>query len=170
VRYYDGCTGLKTGTTSRAGSCIAASAERDGMELIAVVMHASNTDDRYESARKMLDYGFAGYSAMVVRPDEVLLPVPVILGRGKDVQPVLEREETVIFEKHKKSSITKTVRVAEDVAAPVKRGQELGEIILECEGTVLARVPIVAAGGVEKLSWWDVFRRMFGMMTMSARP
>jgi D-alanyl-D-alanine carboxypeptidase (penicillin-binding protein 5/6) len=170
VRYYDGCTGLKTGTTSKAGSCVAASAERDGMELIAVVMRASNTDDRYESARKMLDYGFAGYASMVVRPDEVLLPVPILLGRKNDVQPVLEREETVIFEKHKKPLITKTVVLAEDVQAPVQKGQELGEIILECEGAVLARVPIVAADDVEALSWWDVFRHMFGMLTMSARP
>jgi D-alanyl-D-alanine carboxypeptidase (penicillin-binding protein 5/6) len=170
VRYYDGCTGLKTGTTSNAGSCVAASAERDGMELIAVVMKASGTDDRYESARKMLDYGFAGYASMVVRPDEVLLPIPVILGRGKDVQPVLERDETVIFEKHKKPLITKTVRLAEDVQAPVQKGQELGEIILECEGAVLARVPIIAAGEVEKLSWWDVYKRLFGIMSMSVKP
>jgi D-alanyl-D-alanine carboxypeptidase (penicillin-binding protein 5/6) len=170
VRYYDGCTGLKTGTTSKAGSCVAASAERDGMELIAVVMHASSTDDRYESARKMLDYGFAGYASTVVRPDEVLLPVPVILGRAKDVQPVLDREETVIFEKHKKPLITKTVTLAGDVQAPVQKGQELGEIILECEGVTLARVAIVAANEVEALSWWDIFKSLFGMMTMSVKP
>ncbi|MDR0325537.1 MAG: D-alanyl-D-alanine carboxypeptidase [Oscillospiraceae bacterium] len=170
VRYYDGCTGLKTGTTSKAGSCITASAERDGMELIAVVMHAASTDDRYESARKMLDYGFAGYSAMTVWPDEVLLPVPVLLGRGKEVQPLIEREETVIFEKHKKPLLTKTVELAEDVQAPVQKGQRLGEIILECEGTVLARVPIVAAADVEKLTWWDVLKHMLGLLTMSARP
>lgn len=169
VRYYDGTTGLKTGTTSRAGSCIAASAERDGMELIAVVMHAGNTDDRYDSARKMLDYGFAGYSSMTVWPDEVLLPVPVILGRGKDVQPVLDREETIIFEKHKKPLITKKVELAPDVQAPVVKGQKLGEIVIECDGAVLARVPIVAAAGVEKLTWWDVFKKLMGLLTMSAR-
>ena len=169
VRYYDGCTGLKTGTTSKAGSCIAASAEKEGMELIAVVMNASNTDDRYESARKMLDYGFAGYATMSVWPDKVLLPIPVLLGRLKEVQPVLEREETVIFEKHKKALITKTVNLAEDVQAPVQKGQRLGEIIVECEGTILATVPIVAASDVEKLSWWDVFKHMFGLLTMSAK-
>jgi D-alanyl-D-alanine carboxypeptidase (penicillin-binding protein 5/6) len=170
VRFYDGCTGLKTGTTSKAGSCIAASAERGGMELIAVVMNASNTDDRYESARKMLDYGFAGYAAMTVLPDDVLLPVPVLLGRAAEVQPILEREETVIFEKHKKSQIVKRIELAPDVQAPVQKGQKLGEIIVECEGAVLARVPIIAASDVEKLSWWDVFRHMFGLLTMSAKP
>jgi D-alanyl-D-alanine carboxypeptidase (penicillin-binding protein 5/6) len=170
VRYYEGCTGLKTGTTSKAGSCIAASAERGGMELIAVVMNAGNTDDRYESARKMLDYGFAGYGAMTVRPDEVLLPVPVRLGRGKEVQPVLEREETIIFEKHKKPLITKRVELAEEVQAPVQKGQNLGEIVVECEGRVLARVPIIASETVEKLSWWDVFKHMLGILTMSVKP
>jgi D-alanyl-D-alanine carboxypeptidase (penicillin-binding protein 5/6) len=140
------------------------------MELIAVVLRSENTDDRYEAARKMLDYGFAGYAAMTVRPDEVLLPVPVLLGRGKDVQPVLEREETVIFEKHKKSLITKNVVLSADVLAPVQKGQRLGEIIVECEGAVLTRVPIVAAADVEKLTWWDVFRHMLGLLTMSAKP
>jgi D-alanyl-D-alanine carboxypeptidase (penicillin-binding protein 5/6) len=170
VRYYDGTTGLKTGTTSKAGSCIAASAERDGMELIAVVLHADNTDDRYDSARKMLDYGFAGYASMAVWPDEVLLPIPVILGRGREVQPVLDREETVIFEKHKKSLITKRVELAEDVKAPVEKGQKLGEIVVECEGTVLARVPIIAAAEIEKLTWWDVFKNLFRLLTMSEKP
>jgi D-alanyl-D-alanine carboxypeptidase (penicillin-binding protein 5/6) len=170
VRYYDGTTGLKTGTTSKAGSCISASAERDGMELIAVVMNASNTDDRYDSARKMLDYGFAGYTYMNVWPDEVLLPVPVILGRGKDVQPVLASEEKVIFEKHRKPHITKRVELAENVQAPVAKGQKLGEIILECEGAILAQVDIVAAAGVEKLTWWDVFKHMLGLLSMSAKP
>jgi D-alanyl-D-alanine carboxypeptidase (penicillin-binding protein 5/6) len=170
VRYYEGCTGLKTGTTGRAGSCVSASAERDGMELIAVVMNAGNTDDRYESARKMLDYGFAGYASMTIWPDEVLLPIPVILGRGKDIQPVLEREEAIIYEKHRKSLITKRVELAEDVHAPVAKGQKLGEIIVECEGKVLARVPIIAASDVEKLTWWDVFRKLFGLLTMSEKP
>ncbi|MDR0293113.1 MAG: D-alanyl-D-alanine carboxypeptidase [Oscillospiraceae bacterium] len=169
VRYYEGCTGLKTGTTGKAGSCISASAERDGMELIAVVMRAANTDDRYESARKMLDYGFAGYASMTVWPDGVLMPVPVLLGRGTEVQPVMEREETVIFEKHKKAFLRKTVELAENVQAPVQKGQKLGEIVVECEGAVLARVPIVAASDVEKLTWWDVFKRMLGLLTMSAR-
>jgi D-alanyl-D-alanine carboxypeptidase (penicillin-binding protein 5/6) len=170
VRYYEGSTGLKTGTTSRAGSCIAASAERDGMELIAVVLNAGNTDDRYESARKMLDYGFAGFATMTVWPDEVMLPVPVILGRGKDVQPVLEREESIIFEKHKKPLLTKRLELAENVRAPVAKGQKLGEIILECEGVVLTRVSIVAASEVKKLTWWDVFKKMFGLLIMSEKP
>ncbi|MCL2004319.1 MAG: D-alanyl-D-alanine carboxypeptidase [Oscillospiraceae bacterium] len=170
VRFYEGVTGLKTGTTGKAGSCVSASAERDGMELIAVVMNAGNTDDRYESARKMLDYGFAGYAAMTVWPDEVLLPVPVILGRGKEVQPILESEETIIFEKHKKPLILKRVELAEDVQAPVSKGQKLGEVIVECEGSVLIRVPIVAAGDVAKLTWWDVFKRLWGLLTMSAKP
>lgn len=169
VRYYEGCTGLKTGTTSKAGSCIAASAEREGMELVAVVMHAANTDERYESARKMLDYGFAGYAAMTVWPDSVLLPIPVLLGKEAEVQPVMEREETIIYEKHKKSSLVKTVQLAADVQAPVQKGQQLGEIVIECEGTVLARVPIVAANDVDKLTWWDVFRYMLGLLTMSAK-
>ncbi|MDR1669873.1 MAG: D-alanyl-D-alanine carboxypeptidase, partial [Oscillospiraceae bacterium] len=169
VRFYEGCTGLKTGTTSKAGSCIAASAERDGMQLIAVVMKAASTDDRYESARKMLDYGFAGYAAMTAWPEEALLPVPVKLGRKAEVQPVPEGEETVIYEKHKKSLVTKTVTLAEDIKAPVERGQQLGEVVVECEGAVLARIPIVAAESVEKLTWWDVFLRLLGILTMSGK-
>ncbi len=167
VRFYDGCTGLKTGTTSKAGSCISASAEKEGMELIAVVMKAGSTDERYESARKMLDYGFAGYAAMTVWPDEALMPIPVKLGRRTEVQPVPDGEKAVIYEKHKKALITKTVTTAENLKAPVLKGQQLGEIIVECEGEVLARAPIVAAENVEKLTWWDVFHRLLGLLTMS---
>ncbi len=167
VRFYDGCTGLKTGTTSKAGSCIAASAEKNGMELIAVVMKADSTDDRYESARKMLDYGFAGYDSMAAWPDEALLPIPVKLGKAKEVQPVPAGDHSVIYEKHKKSLINKTVTIVEDVKAPVEKGQQLGEVVVECEGEVLARVPIVAGESVGKVSWWDVFRRLLGILTMS---
>ncbi|MDR1692282.1 MAG: D-alanyl-D-alanine carboxypeptidase [Oscillospiraceae bacterium] len=167
VRYYDGCTGLKTGTTSKAGSCISASAEREGMELIAVVLGAGSTDDRYESARKMLDYGFASFSLMTAWPDEALLPVPVRLGRQNEVQPVPEGDKTVIYEKHKKALITKTVMLDAEVKAPVALGQKLGEVVVECEGAELIRVPLVASKGVERLTWWDIFRRLLGVLTMS---
>ncbi|MCL2081778.1 MAG: D-alanyl-D-alanine carboxypeptidase [Oscillospiraceae bacterium] len=167
VRYYPGCTGLKTGTTDKAGRCISASAEKDGMEMIAVVMNAENTDDRYDSARKMLDYAFANYAIMAVWPDEVLVPVPVLLGREKDVQPVLSRDEKIIIEKHKKASVIKNVTIAQDVQAPVSKGQQLGEIIVSCGDDILVTVPITAGNDVARLTWWDVFKTMIKKLFLS---
>lgn len=166
VRFYEGCTGLKTGTTSLAGSCIAASAKRGDMELIAVIMHAKSSDERYESARALLDYGFANFATMAVWPDDVLLPIPVILGRETEVQPVLERENKIVYEKIKSGLLVKTVTLCEDVSAPVVKGQKLGEITISCEDEVLSSVPIIAADTVEKLTWWDIFSKMMGMLFM----
>jgi len=160
VRYYDGCTGLKTGTTGKAGRCISATAERDGMELIAVVMNAASTDDRYDSARKMLDYGFANYSTAAVCPEDVLVPIPVILGKQGQVQPVPAEEKSVLVDKRKKSKIVKTLDLAPDVQAPVQKGQKLGTLTLSYEGETLAECDIVAAEDVEKLGWWNIFSRM----------
>ena len=167
VRYYDGCTGVKTGTTSKAWRCVAATAERDGMKLIAVVMNAGNTDERYDSARKMLDYGFANYTVMAVYPDEVLTPIPVILGRQTEVQPVMAEEKSVLVEKLQRDNVLKTLDLAIDVQAPVQKGQKLGTLILSCNDEILAEVDIVAAEDVEKLGWWDIFSRMVRVLFLS---
>lgn len=167
VRYYPGCTGLKTGTTSKAGRCIAASAERDGMELIAVVMNAGSNDDRYDSARKMLDYGFANYTVMAVFPEEVLKPIPVLLGTKTEVQPILAEEKSIVIEKLKKDSVVKTLTIAEDLQAPIIKGQVLGELVLSCGDEILANVPIVAAESIGRLSWFDIFCRMLGVLFLS---
>lgn len=166
VRFYDGATGLKTGSTSKAGACISASAEKNGMEIIAVVMKASSSDERFETARKLLDFGFANFMPIVPYPENVPLPIPVLLGKKSEVQPVLQEERHLVVEKTKAKDIKREVVLAENVQAPVLAGQKLGELIVSSEGTVLATVPLVAAEAVAKLGWWDVYGQMAGQLFM----
>ena len=99
VRFYDGTTGLKTGYTSAAGYCLSASAERGGMELVAVVLHCKTSVDRFESAKALLNYGFSGYALVTPQPEGGIPPVPVVLGRQDSITPVPERSEPLLLEK-----------------------------------------------------------------------
>jgi D-alanyl-D-alanine carboxypeptidase (penicillin-binding protein 5/6) len=167
IRSYNGATGLKTGSTSIAKYCLAATAQRDGMELIATIMAAPTTDVRFDSARALLDYGFANYALVNAYPDDPLLPVPVKLGKVSEVQPVLSEEEKLLVEKSTIKSLEKTCVIEESVNAPVKKGQKLGEMTVKSGGEVIATIPIVACEAVEKLSMWDIFTKAMSSLFMS---
>jgi D-alanyl-D-alanine carboxypeptidase (penicillin-binding protein 5/6) len=156
VRFYNGTTGLKTGYTSAAGHCISATAERDGMELIAVVLHASSSTERFETAKTLLDYGFANYALVSAAPETPLPAVPVELGTAPAVQTVLQETTPILVEKATAQSVEREIQVQESVLAPVEAGQTLGSILLKSGETVLAEVPLVAAAEVERLSWWQL--------------
>ena len=156
VRFYQGTTGLKTGYTSAAGFCISASAERDGMELIAVVLHCASSTDRFESAKALLDYGFANYGLASAAPETPLPAVRVELGTAPAVQTVLREEQPILVEKSILQSVEREVTVQDTVQAPVEQGQRLGTIRLYSGENTLAEVPLVAAEAVERLSWWDL--------------
>ena len=160
LRSYPGATGLKTGFTDSALYCISATAQRDGMELIAVVLGAPTAQARSETAAALLDYGFANYALAQVKPGQALPPVPVLLGRTATVQPVLRSECTLLVEKSRQNQITTQVTLARDVEAPVEPGQKLGEMAVLVDGTVRETVPIVAAQGVERLTWAGIFGRL----------
>ncbi|MDR1736540.1 MAG: D-alanyl-D-alanine carboxypeptidase [Oscillospiraceae bacterium] len=160
VRFYPGATGLKTGSTSKAGCCISASAERDGMELIAVIMNADNTDDRFNGARALLDFGFATFTAIKAYPDQVPVPVPVRLGEVKEIQPVIENERGIVVEKSKAGAITRDITLSQKVTAPIIKGQRLGELTLSLDGKPLITVPLVAAEDVKRLSFGMVLGRL----------
>ena len=123
VRFYDGTTGLKTGYTSAAGYCLSASAERGGMELVAVVLHCKTSVDRFESAKALLNYGFSGYALVTPQPEGGIPPVPVVLGRQDSITPVPERSEPLLLEKALASQVQTAVTVDESVQAPVEAGQ-----------------------------------------------
>ncbi len=164
IRFYDGATGLKTGSTSTAKFCVSATAERDGMELIAVIMAADSSDKRWDDARTLLDYGFANYKLMASYPEEVMLPVPVILGVKDEVQPELLDSRRILVEKTLANSLVKETTLAENVHAPVEKGQTLGELTIKAGDEVLANVPIVASEAVAKLTFWQILGQMFGVL------
>lgn len=169
VRFYDGTTGLKTGSTSAAGYCISATAERDGMELIAVIMKAPDKDTRTKDAKALLNYGFSTYALADTLPPEPLTPVAVAMGASDAVQPVPEAENTaVLVEKAKAGGLTRTVTLEPQIAAPVEAGQQLGELSVLDGDAVLLTVPLVAEEAVARRSWGQVFTQLLRMAVFAA--
>ncbi len=160
IFYYEGATGLKTGSTDSALYCLSATAERDGMELIAVVMHAPTSNDRFESAKALLNYGFAGWALTPVYPDQAIRPVPVLLGKQDTVQPVPQRDCVLLMEKSKSGSVTTEISLAENVTAPVEAGQKLGEITVYVDGEQADIIDLVAPDAVERLTTGSIFRNL----------
>ena len=161
VRYYDGCTGLKTGYTASAGYCMSATAEKDGMELIAAVMHAPTAEERNTDAKALLNYGFSAYELTEITPEEPLPVLPVSLGKAAGVEVMLQPEgRTILLEKGKTHELRQTVELPETVAAPIEKGQQLGTMTV-CNGEeVLCRLPILAAEDVAKCTWREIFAEM----------
>lgn len=161
IRFYDGATGLKTGSTSSAGYCISATAEREGMELIAVVLGGSTSQKRFEDAKTMLSYGFATYALHEVEAEMPFAPLPVHLGMADTVALRLPEEgRQVLVKKAQAATLTQEISLPESVEAPVTEGQPVG-VLTVCDGDmVVLEIPIQAAQTVEKLTWSEMFRRL----------
>ncbi len=156
VRFYPGATGLKTGFTSAAGYCLSATAQRDGMELIAVVMGCETSQDRFNACKAMLDHGFANYT--VVSPQlSGPLTVNVELGRAKEVPVEPGQSGAMLIDKAHKNSVTTDIKLDESVTAPVSKGQKLGVMTIRAGEQILLQVPMVASTPVERLSFGDIF-------------
>ena len=166
VRFYSGCTGLKTGFTSNAGYCLSASAERDGMELIAVVMGAKTSQERFAACKSMLDYGFANFALYTPVLQEGA-SVPVKLGKTGTVGAVPSGETDLLIDKGQRSAITTEIQLESIVTAPVSKGQRLGTLIIRAGDQTLTQVPLVAEEGVERLSWGDVMVKILRQMAMA---
>lgn len=160
IRFYDGATGLKTGSTDAAGFCISATAERDGMELIAVIMKGQTADKRNTDAKTLLNYGFSTYALAEIAPQKPLAPVPVRLGAEDAVQPVLPSGSTLLVEKTKAGQLTQSVELPAEVEAPVAAGQALGTLTVRAGDEVLLELPLQAEQAVEKLSWGGMLTRL----------
>ena len=155
VRFYPGATGLKTGFTASAMYCLSASAERDGMELIAVVLGAPSSAARFSTCKQLLDYGFAGWAVYTPElPEETA--VPVRLGKAETVRAVLDIAP-VLVEKGKKASVRTETELPGEIPAPVAEGQTLGTLRIYAGEELLKEIPLTAGSAVERLTWWDVF-------------
>ena len=168
VRFYPGCTGLKTGFTQKAGYCLSASASREGMELIAVVLGAETSQDRFGACKQMLDYGFANFS-LVTPQLEQLCAVPVKLGVSDSVTAVPAQDITLLIDKAQKGHVTTQITLEESVSAPVSQGQRLGTLTIRCGEQVLSQIPMVAGEAVQKRTWGQIFWQLLKMAAM-AKP
>ena len=165
VRYYPGCTGLKTGFTSTAMFCLSASAMRDDTEYIAVILHDETSQRRFDDARTLLDYAFANYTLITPRTDS-LPRVQVRLGTEDSVGVVCGESGRILVEKRLRSALEAAAELPAQIPAPVEAGQRLGTLILSADGRVVARVPLLAEDAVEKLGmfriWQGLVRTMCG--------
>lgn len=150
VYYYDGCTGLKTGFTEKAMYCLSATAMREGIEFIAVIMHAETIDARNNDAKALLNYGFANYRLLSLRSPEVLPPVRVSLGAADSVQPVYSSPETMLVEKNSVGEVSYELELPDCVCAPIEQGQRIGTLRLVSGGDTVREIPLVSDSSVER--------------------
>lgn len=153
LKTYSGITGLKTGTTGKAGSCMTATAERDGMSLIAVVLGCDTTDNRFSAASALLDYGFAGWTLTVPSLSPVALdPIEVECGMNNSVDVSAETIPGVVVPKGREGDVVCEAVLETLLTAPVEQGQTVGKITCTLDGETLAEIPVCAASAVEELT------------------
>ncbi len=166
VRFYKGTTGLKTGTTSKAGHCLSASAERDGLHLVAVVMGAKNSTDRFEGAKAMLDWGFANYENFTPEIDlSSLTQVRVLKGVEPYAEPQLPKLESLTLKRGQKQSLETKITLCEDVEAPVEENQTLGKVELLLGGKTVAEYNLTAKNAVGRINIFLMAGRILKSLT-----
>ena len=166
VRFYPGATGLKTGFTSSAGYCLSATAQRDGLSLIAVILGSKTSQERFAGCKAMLDYGFANFA--LAKPE---LPtensIPVKLGTQKYVTAVPGEDVKLLIDKGQKDQLNIQVALEETLTAPVSKGQKVGTLTVRVGEQVLSQVPMVAKDAVPRLTWWELFVQMLQKLSMA---
>ena len=163
IHSYEGATGLKTGSTDGALYCLSATAERDGMELIAVILKAPTSAQRFAGAQALLNYGFASYGLAEIQTPGDLSPIPVRLGAEKAVTARLEGETALLAEKEKLGALETELAMETELSAPVAEGQEVGRLTVTSGGETLAEFPLVADRAVARLTYWQLLQRCMRM-------
>ena len=161
IRFYEGATGLKTGTTSKAGCCVSASAKRGDLHLIAVVLGSDTSDDRFNAARTMLDWGFANYTTEKLEIDASRVPaVGVLKGTESSVMPVIPQAQSVLIEKGKTGEVVQEFDLAATVQAPVEKGQLLGRVYFKLNGETLYTYDLISDREIPALTFFESFKRI----------
>ncbi|MBR1533291.1 MAG: D-alanyl-D-alanine carboxypeptidase [Ruminococcus sp.] len=157
LRTYDGITGLKTGTTGDTGSCITATAERNGVSLIGVILGADSGTARFKDAATLLDYGFANFETANLSLTDDLYPVKVEDGMEAEVDVTCDESAALTLPKGEKEKVKRTVTIEESIPAPVKKGDKVGTISFTLKDEEIASFDILAADNVEKKSFSSIF-------------
>lgn len=163
IKFYDGANGIKTGSTSTAKYCLSASAKRDNMQLIAVVLGAPSTADRFSSASKLLDYGFANYALADNSSYKVNLPkIKVMGGTENEVEAMIDGSLNTVVKKGNQNKITVKVKTMDSLSAPVKKGTKVGEAVFYVGDEELTRRTVVAKNEVPEINCLQMFTRCLG--------
>ncbi len=162
VRFYQGCDGLKTGFTSQAGFCLVATAKRQGVRLVAVVMKAPSSQIRSKDISKLFNYGFAQYKSYpIYQGGENLGKVTVFLGRQNQVEAIVPRELTAILKRNFQGEIGRTIKLSPLIKAPVMKGAKIGEVLLNADGKSCGSIDLVASYDVPKASFFELCSQIF---------
>lgn len=162
VRFYDGCTGLKTGTTDDAGSCLSATATRDDMSIVSVVLGAENSTNRFNDSKKLLDMSFTNYSVYELSPENTKMPLIKVKGGLLDeVDVIVNNYLSLVIDKSDISLIKSIIEIEEEIPAPILKGDKLGEILIMKDDENLARLDLIASHDVEKKTFNDYFNEIF---------
>ena len=168
LKSYDGITGLKTGTTSQAGSCISATAERDGLSFIAVVLGSATGTERFTDAAKLLDYGFANYAMYLPTvPENAVCDIKVKNGMKPAVGTTVNISTPFLIAKGSDSEITSEVSLPEEIEAPVNKGDTVGKVIYKKGNEKIAEYSITAKSSVEQITFGAVFEMIFRSLVSS---
>ncbi len=160
IYYYDGATGLKTGSTNAAGYCISATALRDNMELIAVVLGAETADTRFNDAKTRFNYGCGGWAVTDQTPEGLLPAIPVTLGTAETVQPVLEEEIRLLVKKEEVGSVRTELVLEQTLEAPVNKGDLVGTLTVYVGETKAGEYPVISGQTVERRGFGDIFLQL----------
>lgn len=168
IYYYEGATGLKAGFTDTALYCLSASAQREGVEYIAVILGAPSSAVRFDGAKALLNYAFANYTLAEAKPDRALPPVNVRLGQQSTVQPVPARETRLLVTREEAGQVTARTELADSVDAPVEEGDKLGELVILVGDEERQRVDLVADFPVKRLTFTGVLAGFLKGLCMAA--
>ncbi len=157
VRFYEGTTGLKTGTTSGAGYCLSATAERNGLELVAVIMSGDTSNDRFNGAKKLLDYGFANYEYSSISPALEQTELEVKNGVQRRFKIATPQNFNALLKKSESASVTQQTKLNENITAPIKKGDIVGSVEFYLNDDIIDSVDIVADENVNKMSFLTAF-------------
>jgi D-alanyl-D-alanine carboxypeptidase (penicillin-binding protein 5/6) len=166
VRFYNGATGLKTGSTSRAKFCISATANRDGMELICVIMAADTRDVRNAEAKALLDWGYSNFE--LYKCEAASLGEIKVTGGVEDVIEANHGEITLVVKKGDAKKIQKIIELPESIAAPLAKGDKIGDVRFELDGNSVGAVDILSASDIKKIGFWGLFCCMIKGFFLSA--
>ena len=168
LKSYNGITGLKTGTTGDAGSCITATATRGNLSLIGVVLGSTSGKERFTDAATVLDYGFANYSMYTPKtPDGAGTDIQVVGGMQGTVKPAVNETTPILIKKGEEKGITEKLNLPESIDAPIKKGDKVGSVEYTLDKKKIAESPITADGDVEQMTFWSVFSVIFSNLLTS---
>ncbi|MBZ2173773.1 D-alanyl-D-alanine carboxypeptidase [Schnuerera sp. xch1] len=160
IKEYNGTTGIKTGSTNEAGFCLSASAKRDNLQLISVVLGSETSKIRFEESMKLLDYGFANYDSIAIgRKGDVIDRVLVYKGDAQYTEAVLERDSFLLLPKGSTGNVTKEIVLPDFIESPIEEGEEIGQLIIKVDGKEMDRVKLVSIKRVGKATLKEMFKK-----------